>query len=1327
MPNIFDQLAAESTPSDAGGGGNIFDQLAAKQPQSTANGPESFGAVHNAINAGFSGINSLANLGIRGLSAAGIVSPERADAAMSVNPLPYDPNRLSGKVGSAIGHGVEAVAAPPLAPALFTAEGGENAIENVTGRVAAGQNISTSGAVANVAGQAGLGGLTALMAPGGVASKGLIGLTPTLENAGLNAAKNIGIQSAVAYPEGYGLQVAGNALNRATGVNPNQALTEGANEAGLTNAVGAGVGQALHEAIQPRGPAAPSDKQGNIFDQIASEQHVAGLQDRLNQPALPGRVGPGFETMVDPSAPEPHLGYAHELPNAPKEERIPESEKPPGETPGFEKPEEVPQTPDETEVTRPFLKRLRDLQVENEQRKTANPQPPEGQAERRAWPAAQFETPEEAGANKFFENKRAEAPKELGELANTPWPTGEKPLPDQLQDRLEAAIKGETPSAEQEKSAEPGLLNRLATEEKGGTEAFKNVAERDIVPAVSKAWEGLKGVLHEVNRESGLNFGKRAKAGQEAELNLRGALGKADLESHKFASQISPALEHMPKFSEDPQAAIKWAEDYEAGGNGGIKELAPVVDFLRKMKQENAEEAEKAGFSHLDPTGNTLNRLATFPDEKGGDRGSIAGNMDRLRAQKLEKFGDFHKAVTEKGGKMDFDDPLSMQIAGQFEFKRLLAAHNAVREENKAGNLEWVPEGKSAVNPDAEKLKDPIVGSEERDVYWPKWKGGKYGNTEGGFNAEKFREQHTANPIHYNEGDARPENGEAVYLRPGEKPPEGYVNSGKTVNGHFYGDEYTAAKYNNLLPAESNGKIADFIKSSARASVGMRYGASFVHGVNGLYAGFTSNLGIALDRALHNEWSGAAKSVGNALTGGTFKGLQIARAIKAGTAGEVGERVAGTDVAQISPKTSNSGALTDKSWWPAAKEEFAAKNPIGGVGRVVKGIWDTAHDINFKHAITNVVLGNVASHAENAINRGVSAEEGRAALAKQADVISDAIGHNIRTRGFQDGVIRDISRIIAPASRFHEGQLRVLTQSLRGNPAALSFMASHLAVTALTGTALCYAMSGHMPRTIDDCFNPPTGNEDDKGNEERLSIPGFGSQLYRWYKNAGGEVNGLLSAPLKAGYEAAVNQDWRGNQVRPTDASAMGNLGRVVKHVGEGLLPMSSSPILNKSPDEGGDEALERTVEGAFGVRTSHPPSAATQKAYDILNRNPTAPRNLEEQQKQADITRYIKEERGDQADQDKAETEMANDPNVSNTLLRDIRKRAQEPTGLAGLILDPRFKPQDMLDIYNTATDAEKTQLKDSINQRVPTNTEYNRMDEAERATWDKLLETIK
>jgi hypothetical protein len=161
----------------------------------------------------------------------------------------YDPSRPSGAFGGGIGQFAQMALAPELAPWTMGAEGAESAQTEVEAERAAGHDVSGWQQAADIAGHGGLNAGMALLAPGGAASKELIGLTPTLENAGLNALKNVGIASAVGYPEGAAQQIAGNALTKYTGVNPDQALIEGANQAGLVNTLGAGVGQGLHESM----------------------------------------------------------------------------------------------------------------------------------------------------------------------------------------------------------------------------------------------------------------------------------------------------------------------------------------------------------------------------------------------------------------------------------------------------------------------------------------------------------------------------------------------------------------------------------------------------------------------------------------------------------------------------------------------------------------------------------------------------------------------------------------------------------------------------------------------------------------------------------------------------------------------------------------------------------------------------------------------------------------------------------------------------------------------------------------------------------------------
>lgn len=226
----------------------------APQPEQAPQPPQpQNGAIGNFFNAAMNkGIGPISNALIRTGSRIGMISPDRAASAMGTQ-LPEDQGSLAAKAGGFVGAPAAAMVTGPWAPAVMGVQAAENARESVDARNEAlrqqgQQELSATQQVANVGGQAALAyGMGRLM-PGQRLGGKIMGMTPTLENAALNAGKNIAVGTGVGIVENNAFNIAANALNKETNVDPNASLTQGAKEATIGGGFFGGFGQGMHEA-----------------------------------------------------------------------------------------------------------------------------------------------------------------------------------------------------------------------------------------------------------------------------------------------------------------------------------------------------------------------------------------------------------------------------------------------------------------------------------------------------------------------------------------------------------------------------------------------------------------------------------------------------------------------------------------------------------------------------------------------------------------------------------------------------------------------------------------------------------------------------------------------------------------------------------------------------------------------------------------------------------------------------------------------------------------------------------------------------------------------
>jgi hypothetical protein len=136
---------------------------------------------------------------------------------------------------------------------------------------------------------------------------------------------------------------------------------------------------------------------------------------------------------------------------------------------------------------------------------------------------------------------------------------------------------------------------------------------------------------------------------------------------------------------------------------------------------------------------------------------------------------------------------------------------------------------------------------------------------------------------------------------------------------------------------------------------------------------------------------------------------------------------------------------------------------------------------------------------------------------------------------------------------------------------------------------------GH-DRDLRDYFFPRTGNVDEQGHDERMSLPGYMKDLVGWYMEPVNTLRNKLSPIVRVVAEATSNRNfynekiWDGeNNSAPEDVlSALKYIGAFflaeLKHIGAFFVPMSVSGFLRER-DRGAGKGMQ--VGQFLGTRTA--------------------------------------------------------------------------------------------------------------------------------------------
>jgi hypothetical protein len=1331
--SIFDTMAPVPVPASKEPI-SIFDKMAAGSP----------GPANPFLNAATSAVSSvaepLANLALRGVSAAGGMSDADLQQAIHTHPLAYDQQRLSGKIGSGVGMAGAAVGSGPLAPALFGALGGESEYENVEARRAQGQQISGQQAFADVAGQTALNAGIGYLAPGGRISKGLFQdvADPLLR---------VGGQAAVGGGEMVGFGRAGNAIRQATGVDANPQQNDVENF--VTGAAFHGVPAAGRELLAPNALAAARAR-------TAQEQTPATPEPSPEVPALRKSIADLNQRLTAQRATE--SGDMSKIPAAqetPKELAAPD-EFGKSEHYTFERPESM-----EGEGSfkrqlelRAMEQRMAEVSRES-RRQDENPQAPE-EGERRFEELsknATFQTPEEVNPkeiealNAFQRSAGDHAVRE--EYGEAPKPAAPQVglktvgdiLPDarlgdlahgsrEWRDELDKQFPQETSDRPTEDAPAHPLdslieqAKRLASEESGGISkaaAGEAFLKQDVIPSVRKGVHAVVDTLSAVNKAENLGFRTPVEARKEA-LAITKALADAKIAGRDFEATVAPHIPDVPKFKSDRAGALHWADQVEATGSALGPKNQPAVDALIDLKNANAARAKQLGLSLEEA--NELNGLALsrqFKEPAGGRKGggTVQGDTSTLISQKYDTFSEAYNAAERKGLVPEDDNPLTMQVRAQYEMQRILGLREQLRASENGGSVTWSPNTEPVPDGHA-KITDRIAQETRRQAN-PTWVVAKYAKgtpKEGGFDKDQWLDDNAKSMIH---------------VQPGQPAPDGYTFNKRETPGTYHAGEDTARMWNNATAKSTTDPLAKIPGKVAQELVKFRYDFSPVHAINGVVQHTAMSMGNLM-KNLPRLWGGGEGAVP---VSDIFKDLNIFGPRTNEMLAEIQKPGSQSpEVQDLAKRIQQGGAdiksksILDPDVWRPVVDKFQSGNWQGGTISAVDALRKMVKAGTYDHVLNRIAAIQGRQLAESQVRQGVSADDAQQTMQDQARVVNRALGRHVDSPEFKNSILREAGKLMAPAWTYRVGLMKNIASAIAGNPHAKALVVGTLINTAIGGAAamaaLTYANTGQvqLPQTTRDYWNPKTGRKDANGHDERITFgpAAFGARMIGMAGGRGiaDELKSSMNPAITGAMETVENRDYAGNQIRPDEGSAIGNFGRGLGHIARGMVPMSASS--QYSSPQGEEQGVGTRIAKEFGVGVGHPATSdAEQVLYDALGANQKGGRNREEQARHDNDQKWVGDIRAGR--ENTATDGMGKDPAMSETRMSNVFKRASAKQNLGGLVHDPRLTPQVLLKAWVSGSDEDREAMKEGLQERLngahPTN-------EQDADHWQKLAEAI-
>jgi hypothetical protein len=1315
MPDAFDAIAPTPAAAPAAATGDAFDQIAPDAkgdafdqitatpaadarnhavdpnkpvgeatPAMTAQFIQQHPVIGNVVNDAMSFDRSAAQ-GVNAL--VGTVAPNTARNLNARNDaqFPVTDTMQSQAAGIAGGAAPAVLAsltpAAPLVPVMMAAQGVGGARINAAEQRAQGNQVSGGAEALDAGGQAVLGYAMGRLFQGQAVSGVTQSVEAQLAKVMPNLIARYGARGAVDAAVNLGQNYLGNALTKGT-VNPEQNLNAGAWQAavggGLTGlgfkageelGGGQGTPEQARPAAEPKTatpesakvPAAPQNNPNDIYEQHAFEQ--------ANPKHAPGNVE-GNPTRA-------------------------------------ETPEEIAQKPYDFEALR------KRMAAPSHDRDNPHLTDEFGNPVAAAEPPGPGLTPEQEKAAtikpspKEFGPKQEAVVKDLESRLNAVERRTNTQEPNEGRRESDVAIPGEHQFTAPEGAENEGLKSQLTPNQYNGIKGQQTAP--GAVPSQAPSL---------MSKASALLGKFRGSAGKETSLDVRQALGEAEKAGHDFEAQMKPARGHLPTFDKDAAATKSWMDQVEKGQvpAGSHPAVEKAIGLLQEQRQKNAQDAIDLGIKHLDPEGEGLSRLFSFPDNQGGGTGnSVAGTNNPLKRQKYDTFSEAYDAAIAHGGKPKFDNPLDMQIARQYEVEKNLNSRRTMRNLEDDQRATWVPEGQKA--PEGMiPVNDRILGTETRKESLPAQKVGQVAGMSY-FDGQKFLDSQ-----------------EPTYNRPGpnDMPDDtSHAFTGRKQKGTFYMAPEGAAKLNNFSEQPIQGTVAGIAQSLARGSLKLRYALSMGHSAKAAANMIGLNT-ASLFREGGDTGAMAARLI-DAATAGQVSGSKLRRALESGTAGEIGERVM-----SVNPAVRLRSVVGENPAGPLKNVFTAVKD--GDYAKAVGHVLSMPHDYQFGEILPNMVAAHLKGVAERQMRQGVSLEQGRTEMAAEADAVQRMIGAHIRSPEFKQTVGRSIAEIALPAERYWEGQVANLTNAIAGDKAARTAtgaaFAGMIGTTAVISTALQMLMTrlntgtAEKPKDLTDLVHPRTGIPDENGNEGRLNWGSTVADALAMYDNPVHSTLNKFNPTFESAKELYENKDREGNQIRPDDGSLLGNTGRGAWHMLKGLSSgVFTEPFKSEPAEEAPRNVLQKardTAAQAAGVHVSHPTDSAAQQSIfdDLHNMSETGGRNLRSQDMHTSEARWAQELK-DGRSRDEVGAEMREKPWMTESIAASVDKRSQAPNGIGSLVYDTQLTPWMLSRAWDKATPEEQNAMRQGLYDRMG-NVQEEKTSPDEYQAWESLRDKV-
>lgn len=446
--------------------------------------------------------------------------------------------------------------------------------------------------------------------------------------------------------------------------------------------------------------------------------------------------------------------------------------------------------------------------------------------------------------------------------------------------------------------------------------------------------------------------------------------------------------------------------------------------------------------------------------------------------------------------------------------------------------------------------------------------------------------------------------GTLQFIRAGHRAPDGWVKINDQVSsvyyknadkelvqaGNYYSPEPAARIINNYLSPglRSKSDLFRLYQGTGNLLNQAQLGLSAFHlGFTSLDAGI-SKVALGINKIAHGQFAGGlgdivsspAAPVTNILKGNKLYKEWFAP----GTQGaEIGK--------YINALESGGGRPTMDTFYRTKfaermKQAWRQGNPVGAAMRLPGAVLEATAKPIMEYVVPRQKLGVFMDLAKMEMDRnpGMSLEQQRATMAKIWNSVDNRMGQLVYDNIFWNNVTKDLGMASVRSLGWNLGTIRevvggagdIATQGLRAlqgqKPEMTYRMAYTLALPTVVGTLGAitqYLMTGEPPKDLKDLYFPRTGEMDEHGDPQRISMPSYMKDIYHYYTATGKTVRNKLHPMIGMVGDMLANQDFYGTEIRHADDPWFKQLLQLGEYAGKQALPIGVRNIQRNIDIEG--------------------------------------------------------------------------------------------------------------------------------------------------------------